>query len=322
MSHISVMTNQMVKALAPHRDGLYLDCSFGGGGHSRAILAHCPCRILAIDKDPKAVLKARAMKASFGARFDIVYGYFSQIGEILKNRNIHHIDGLIFDAGLSSLQLDDGERGFSFSHDGPLDMRMDQSQSPSAFDIIHRLSEKELSDILYLYGEERWAKKIARAIVKERHRAPIETTKRLADMIMKAKPFQRFSKIHPATRSFQALRIFVNNELQELYDGLCQAECFLKAGGNLVVISFHSLEDRIVKNFFKTRSGRDFNENRYEPLAERLEPSFTITKPFLYRPDDDEIKANPRARSARLRWGQRTTAPAQHAQNLSLPSAR
>ena len=295
--HRPVMRAEAVRFLAPDRGGIYVDGTVGLGGHAAAILAAGPeVRLIGIDRDPQALRYAAARLAQFGDRVRLVHGNYRDLAEILSNLGIEAIDGFLLDLGLSSLQLDASERGFSFRADGPLDMRMDPTQGRSAADLVNAASVEELARILRDYGEERFAGRIARAIVAAR---PIETTGALAEIVRRAIP-RRFHerRIDPATRTFQALRIAVNDELRNLQDGLAAGFAALRPGGVIVVISFHSLEDRIVKRFF-----RKLATPRYESLAPGppLPPQAEVLTKKPLRPSEEEIGENPRARSAKLR---------------------
>ena len=295
--HRPVMRTEAVRFLAPDRGGIYVDGTVGLGGHAAAILAAGPeVRLIGIDRDPQALRYAAARLAQFGDRVRLVHGNYRDLAEILAGLGIEAIDGFLLDLGLSSLQLDAPERGFSFRADGPLDMRMDPTQETSAADLVNAASVEELARILRDYGEERFAGRIARAIVAAR---PIETTRALAEIVRRAIP-RRFHerRIDPATRTFQALRIAVNDELRNLQDGLAAGFAALRPGGVIVVISFHSLEDRIVKRFF-----RKLATPRYESLAPGppLPPQAEVLTKKPLRPSEEEIGENPRARSAKLR---------------------
>ena len=307
--HYPVMLDEVLTALAPKDNGHYLDATFGDGGYSTAILQHSKCRVGAIDRDPDAVRRAKSNMVDFGDRFTIFEGPFSALETLTAGTDFEALDGIVFDLGVSSPQLDEAERGFSFRFDGPLDMRMSQS-GLSAADIVNQAGEKELSQIIWNYGEDRAARRIARAIVKARETSSITRTLELAEIIRSVLPRQKPGQMDPATRTFQALRIEVNGELDEIRAALSAAETRLKPDGVLVVVSFHSLEDRIVKQFLATRSGNVSQGSRHRPAIIMPEPSFTITsrKPSL--PTDTECAENPRSRSAKMRVGYRTSAPA------------
>ena len=313
--HISVLGHEAVAYLAPCAGGVYVDATFGAGGYSRMILDVAGTRVIGIDRDRTAIAGGFDLVDGADGRLTLVEDRFSNLAEVCAAQGAATVDGVVMDVGVSSMQLDQGERGFSFRLGGPLDMRMGQS-GPTAADVVATASEKELADIIYIFGEERHSRGVARAIVAARKDAPITTTEALADLVAKvvrAKP----NEIHPATRTFQALRIFVNEELDELYLALAAAERVLKPGGRLVVVSFHSLEDRIVKNFLAER-GKVAGGSRHLPEVAQSAPSFQILTKRPVVPDDAEIAANPRARSAKLRAAERTAAP-MHADD-DLPS--
>jgi 16S rRNA (cytosine1402-N4)-methyltransferase len=303
--HVPVMLHEVLQELAPQPGGLYLDGTFGGGGYARAILDKARCTLWAIDRDPLAVARGAALAAQYPGRLHVVEGGFGQMLSLLQARGVVALDGVVLDLGLSSFQLDDAARGFSFRGDGPLDMRMGATGTTAA-DLVMNLPEAELADTLYQFGEERLSRRIARAIVAARAAAPITTTAQLAGIIRGVVPPSR-DGIHPATRSFQALRIRVNDELGEIERGLEAAAGLLAPGGRLVVVSFHSLEDRLVKNFFANVSGRAPGVSRHDPrgMDRRATPRFRLLTARARRPGEAEIGANPRARSARLRALQR-----------------
>jgi 16S rRNA (cytosine1402-N4)-methyltransferase len=302
--HVPVLLAPILRICAPIT-GHWLDGTFGAGGYARALLASGADRVTGIDRDPSALAMAEGWRAPYGDRLVLVQGTFSDLDSLADGP----LDGVVLDLGVSSMQLDQPGRGFSFLRDGPLDMRMGDT-GDSAADIVAEADEGLLADILYHYGEERAARRIARAIVAERAKAPIDSTARLAGIVAGCLPRPKPGQSHPATRSFQALRIAVNAEFDELVAGLAAAERALRPGGLLAVVSFHSLEDRIVKRFFADRSGAEGPGNRHAPgLAAqpaRFEP--VTRKPV--GPDEAELAANPRARSALLRIGRRTDAPA------------
>lgn len=302
--HIPVLLRPLLAAAAPVH-GLWLDGTFGAGGYARGLLAAGATRVIGIDRDPSALAAAAPMQAEFGSRLTLVQGTFSEL-DILAGEAL---DGVVLDLGVSSMQIDQAERGFSFQKDGPLDMRM-SSDGPSAADIVASASEGALADILFHFGEERAARRIARAIVDARTRAQITRTLALADIIAKCLPRPKPGQTHPATRSFQALRIAVNGEFDQLVGALSAAERALKIGGILAVVTFHSLEDRVVKRFFQTASGDAPNANRYAPLSEKTTARFDLITRKAVGPDDTELAENPRARSAKLRIARRMDAPA------------
>ncbi len=305
--HVPVLGRQAIEMLRPRDGGIYVDATFGAGGYSRAILDTAGTRVIGIDRDRSAVAGGFDLVNRSGSRLTLVEDRFSNLAEICAAQGISSVDGVVMDVGVSSMQLDEAERGFSFRLGGPLDMRMGHD-GPTAADVIAKASEADLANIIYIFGEERHSRGVARAIVAARKQAPITTTRALADIIAKvvrSKP----GDIHPATRTFQGLRIFVNEELDELHLALSAAERVLKPGGRLVVVSFHSLEDRIVKNFFAER-GKAGGGSRHLPEIALAAPSFVILTKRPVTPDDAEISANPRARSAKLRAAERTQAPA------------
>jgi 16S rRNA (cytosine1402-N4)-methyltransferase len=310
-AHRPVMLAEVLAALAPRDGAVYLDGTFGAGGYSRALLEAATCTVWAVDCDPAAVVRGDALSSDYGERFHILHGRFSDMASLLAAHGVIAVDGIALDLGVSSPQLDDAARGFSFRFDGPLDMRMD-AKGETAAEIIARASESELADIIFQFGEERHARRIARALVAERGRAPIERTIQLRNIVRAAVPRASGETIDASTRTFQALRIYVNDELGELDRGLAAAEALLAPGGVLVVVSFHSLEDRRVKTFLRTRSGGAPRASRHLPaeVGRAAAPTFELVTRRALRPTDSEIAQNPRARSARLRAGRRTTAPA------------
>ena len=307
--HIPVLLDEVLDALALREGGLYIDGTFGAGGYTRAILATPRARVLAFDRDPNAIAAAAETVAASEGRLTLVQERFGDLASVAEQLGLSGFDGVTLDIGVSSMQLDEAARGFSFRFDGPLDMRMEQA-GRSAADIVNEASEEELADIIYHYGEERLARKIARAIVADRKAKPFLTTKSLADLLGRIIPHKP-TDIHPATRTFQALRIAVNDELGELARALAGAEEVLREGGRLAVVSFHSLEDRIVKQFLSTRAGRGQARSRLLP-GEPIPPASTFElvgkQPVIAGPE--ETARNPRSRSAKLRVAQRTSAPA------------
>ncbi|WP_274379282.1 16S rRNA (cytosine(1402)-N(4))-methyltransferase RsmH [Teichococcus vastitatis] len=300
--HRPVMLHEVIEQLAPRDGGIYLDGTFGGGGYARAILGAARCTLLAIDRDPDAIARGAALAAEFPERLALVEGRFGDMLELLTARGVTRLDGVVLDLGVSSFQIDQAERGFSFRADGPLDMRMEKS-GPSAADLVNRLPEAELADILWQLGEERHSRRIARTIVAARREAPIETTGQLVRLIHSVMPRDP-SGIDSATRSFQALRLKVNDELGEVERGLAAAAQLLAPGGRLVVVAFHSLEDRIVKRFMQQAAGRAPGASRHAPsamLGPATKPAYRLVTTNALRPGEAETSANPRARSARLR---------------------
>ncbi len=301
--HIPVLLRPLLAAVAPVR-GVWLDGTFGAGGYSRALLEAGAEKVIGVDRDPLAFELAASWAGNWGARLELVQGVFSRLDEYAQG-----LDGVVLDIGVSSMQIDQAERGFSFMKDGPLDMRMSQ-EGRSAADIVNTADEDELADILFHYGEERASRRIARAIARARAEAPITSTLRLAELVEGCLPRAKPGQSHPATRSFQALRIAVNDEYGELVGGLEAAERALRPGGQLAVVTFHSVEDRIVKRFFTARSGGGGRGSRHAPDIAKAAPQFTQASRKAIGPDDQELAENPRARSAKLRVGQRTDAPA------------
>lgn len=306
--HIPVLLDAVLSALAP-KDGVsYIDATFGEGGLAKALLEAACCRVLAIDRDPDAIARGAALARRYPRRLELIRGRYGEMKTLLAPFSAGPIAGVVLDLGLSSAQLDDPLRGFSFRFDGPLDMRMSR-EGESAGDLVRSLSESELARILSAYGEERFARRLARAIVRERERQPIRRTGELAALVRAAVPAEK-GGLDPATRTFQALRIAVNDELSELDRGLLAAEELLMPGGRLAVISFHSLEDRRVKTFLARRSGAGPGRSRHAPPAsEKRAPSFRLFSRRAVRPEAAETRRNPRARSARLRVAERTAAP-------------
>ncbi|MHB2167571.1 16S rRNA (cytosine(1402)-N(4))-methyltransferase RsmH [Alsobacter sp. R-9] len=310
--HVPVLLREVLEALSVGSGGTYCDGTFGAGGYTRGILGAAPdVRVVAIDRDPDAIAGGADLVAEAAGRLALVKGRFGDLDRIAAEAGLAPLDGVVLDIGVSSMQLDEADRGFSFRHDGPLDMRMEQA-GESAADLVNGMAEGALADLIYKYGEERRSRAVARAIVAARREAPITTTRRLAEIVasvVRSAP----GDIHPATRTFQALRIAVNDELGELERALEAAERILKPGGRLVVVTFHSLEDRIVKQFLQERSGRDAAPSRHAPAAAREASTFApvTRKPVVAGPA--ECTANPRARSAKLRAAERTDAPARPA---------
>ncbi|HJZ68048.1 MAG TPA: 16S rRNA (cytosine(1402)-N(4))-methyltransferase RsmH [Blastocatellia bacterium] len=313
--HEPVLLEEVIRWLQPQQGGLFVDCTVGVGGHARAILdASVQTRVIGIDRDPQALAVARERLALFEERVQLVHANFGEIATILEQAGVNQARGVLADLGVSSLQLQRSERGFSFTCDAPLDMRMDQTSSPTAADLVNQLSEQELANLIFEHGEERGARKIARRVVQERDRQPITTTKQLADIVVRGLNVPGRWRIHPATRTFQALRIAVNDELESLERFIPDAISVLAHGGRLAIISFHSLEDRIVKRSFLRESGRCLCEPQRWPsrpeqrgsdegICERCGARRRVTiltrKPV--RPTAEEIGRNPRSRSSLLR---------------------
>ncbi len=302
-AHIPVLIDAILKHCAPI-GGRWLDGTFGAGGYTRALLEAGAVHVTAVDRDPLAFEMAAPWVGAYGDRITLVEGVFSRLDDYEQA-----LDGVVLDLGVSSMQLDIAERGFSFMKDGPLDMRMSQS-GPSAADIVNTADEAEIADILFHYGEERASRRIARAIGRARAEAPIATTLRLAEIVESCLPRAKPGQSHPATRSFQALRIAVNDEYGELFSGLMAAERALAPGGMLAVVTFHSVEDRMVKRFMQARAGKSGNVNRYAPDVQREDPAFELVTRKAVGAEPDELAANPRARSAKLRVARRTGVPA------------
>src|SRR5215470_2879395 len=314
--HVSVLLRQAIEQLAVRDGGAFIDGTFGAGGYAAAILGAADARVIGIDRDTMAITGGRALVEASGGRLTLVEGRFAALDHIASGFGVVAADGVVLDLGVSSMQLDTPERGFSFRHDGPLDMRMGRD-GPSAADILAVASERDLADIIFNLGEERHSRAVARAIVEARRRGPIVTTGALADIVGRV-VHSRPGDIHPATRTFQALRLFVNDELHELEGGLAAAERVLKPAGRLVVVSFHSLEDRIVKTFVAIRSG-DSGGSRHMPERMPQAATFRALTRRPVTPDDAEIAENPRARSAKLRAAERTEAPARAGAGVALP---
>jgi len=305
--HIPVLVSAAVKFLNVRDGGIYVDASFGGGGYSREILKAANARVIAIDRDAAAIAAGAELAREFSDRLVLIRHRFADLRAAASDAGDDRVDGVVFDLGVSSMQLDDPARGFSFRHDGPLDMRMG-NDGPTAADILGCISERDLGRIIATLGEERHARAIARALVRLREKTPIRSTRTLADAVA-AVVHGRPGGIHPATRTFQALRIFVNDELSELVGGLCAAEQILKPGGRLAAVAFHSLEDRIVKSFLAQRA-KPMASSRHLPQQRGTAPTFEVLTKRPVVPDETEVTANPRARSAKLRAAARTDAAA------------
>ena len=302
--HIPVLLNEVVESIAPKDGEVYVDGTFGAGGYTRAVLDAADCTVYAIDRDPDAIREGQKLVDAYKGRLHLLHGTFGEMAELVRGEGVDFVDGVMLDIGVSSMQIDRAERGFSFQKDGALDMRMSKN-GLSAADVLNTFGEREIADIIYKYGEERFSRRIAAAVVEQRKTAPFKTTLEFADLIRRTVPHKR-EDIDPATRSFQALRIYVNDELGQLESGLSAAHNLLKAGGRMAIVSFHSLEDRIVKTFMQEKSGKTANPSRYMPVVEKQAATLkTITKkPIL--PTESETKFNPRARSARLRVAEKT----------------
>jgi 16S rRNA (cytosine1402-N4)-methyltransferase len=307
--HIPVLLAEALQALNVRADGVYLDGTYGAGGYSRALIER-GARVVAVDRDPAAIVAGQQLVAASQGRLRLVEGRFGDLDAIAQSVAAAPLDGVVLDVGVSSMQLDEASRGFSLRQDAPLDMRM-EGAGRTAADILREDDERRIADILFYFGEERAARRIARAIVADRQTSPYVSTRRLAEMIARVAPARPGETIHPATRSFQALRIAVNDELGQLLGALEAAERALKPGGRLVVVTFHSLEDRIVKQFLARRSGRGEAASRRlpgEPTPAEATFLAAAGQPIL--PGQAELAANPRARSAKLRFGERAAAPA------------
>ena len=308
-NHVPVMLDEVIQALAPRDGGAYVDGTFGVGGYTRAILDAADTTVWAIDRDPDAIARGATLVAEYGARLTMLQGRFGEMSDLLRAAGVDHVDGVVLDLGVSSPQIDQAERGFSFRFDGPLDMRMEKS-GPTAADVVNSMDEGDLAYLISRLGEERRARRVARAIVEARTAGPITRTSELADIVRRAVPQGR-SRIDPATRTFMALRLHVNAEIEEIDAGLEGAEAVLAPGGRFVVVSFHSLEDRRVKSFLQTRAGATPSGSRHRPPSEPgRAPSFELLRRGALKPREHEIQGNPRARSARLRAAERTVNPA------------
>lgn len=309
--HIPVLLDEVIAVLAAAAGETIVDATFGAGGYTRAILEAADCTVIAFDRDPTAGPRAAALAEIYTGRLAFHASPFSAMAEVVDEP----VDGIVMDIGVSSMQLDDPARGFSFQSDGPLDMRMWAAgeqvtdEGPSAADIVNTMGESQLADLIYHLGDERRSRAIARAIVKAREQAPLQRTRELAELVRRVYGKPPRDGHHPATRTFQALRIAVNDELGELFRGLAAAEKILKPGGRLVVVTFHSLEDRIVKKFFSERSRRSANASRHAPENRQVEAfGFRNVNHRPLGPSNQEIARNPRARSSKLRYGVRTDA--------------
>ena len=304
--HTPVLINEAINALSLKDEGIYVDATFGLGGYSKEILNKCNCSLLAIDRDPQAKEFAKPIKSTFKDNFTFINGKFSELLKFLKETNINKVDGIVFDLGVSSPQIDTKERGFSFKSDGPLDMRM-SLEGPTAEEFINKVEEKTLANIIYEYGEEVFSRRIAKNITNERLTNRIISTGQLATIIRKSIPFSK-QKIDPATRTFQAIRIYLNNEIYELEKGLIAAEKSLEPDGILAVVSFHSIEDRIIKEFF-IKCSNNQSTSRYLPEKNERKNSLEIITRKPISPSTKEIERNKRSRSAKLRVARRTNFP-------------
>jgi 16S rRNA (cytosine1402-N4)-methyltransferase len=309
VAHRPVLLDQALEALRLRDGGVYVDATFGGGGYSAAMLQRARCRVIAFDRDPDAVARAEALLAEHGPGFGIVHAPFGEMVARLAERGLTAVDGVVFDLGVSSFQLDQRDRGFSFQGDGPLDMRMSR-EGRTAADLVNELDERELARLCAEYGDEPQARAVARAIVRARATAPIATTGALAAIVAEAKGGRRGPR-DPATRTFQALRIAVNDEVGELERGLAAAEALLRPGGRLVAVSFHSGEDAAVKGFVNRGGGRQSQPSRHLPPVALAPPRWRWVKAGVAKPGAAELAANPRARSARLRVAERLESAAQ-----------
>jgi 16S rRNA (cytosine1402-N4)-methyltransferase len=292
IAHVPVLTTEALSYLRPERGGLFVDCTVGLGGHTQALLDAGATRVLGLDRDTQALASARVRLASYGDRVELVHADFRSVDAVLDTRGIHAVDGALADLGVSSLQLDGAGRGFSFQRDEPLDMRMDTTSGETAAELLARSTEREIADVIYAFGEERHSRRIAKAIVQSRRERPIQTTTQLASIVRRASGHRGYQRIDPATRTFQALRIWVNHELDGLDRFLETVVRRLRAGARLIVIAFHSLEDRIVKHTFKA-------------LAQGANATVALLTKKPVVPGDEEVDRNPRARSAKLRAAER-----------------
>ena len=306
LEHTPVLLNEVIRTINPQSGKLYFDATFGWGGYTKKLLDSCACEVIAIDQDPKVKSRAKEFKREYGTRFNFIESKFSEICSVLKKLNTKKVDGFMFDIGVSSMQLDNPQRGFSFNKEGPLDMRMGTSEL-TAEEFINSVSEDELADIIYNYGDERKSRRIAKLIVEHRKINPIKTTLHLADIILRANPKKNNHKKHPATKTFQAIRIYLNDEFNELFAGLTNAEQTLSEDGKICVVTFHSLEDKIVKNYFYKSSGKDYSSYKNLPVETNDSEASLIPGKKAIKPSKEEIETNIRARSAKLRYATRTS---------------
>ena len=306
LEHTPVLLNEVIRTINPQSGKLYFDATFGWGGYTKKLLDSCACEVIAIDQDPKVKSRAKEFKREYGTRFNFIESKFSEICSVLKKLNTKKVDGFMFDIGVSSMQLDNPQRGFSFNKEGPLDMRMGNSEL-TAEEFINSVSEDELADIIYNYGDEHKSRRIAKLIVEHRKINPIKTTLHLADIVLKANPKKNNHKKHPATKTFQAIRIYLNDEFNELFAGLTNAEQTLSEDGKICVVTFHSLEDKIVKNYFYKSSGMDYSSYKNLPVETNDSEASLIPGKKAIKPSKEEIETNIRARSAKLRYATRTS---------------
>lgn len=301
MSHKPVLLKEVLDNLAVKAGETYVDATFGAGGYSSAILSTAACNLYSIDRDADAKKFADKLTQKFPQNFHFLAGNFSDMQNLLNQQQVSAIDGVVFDLGVSSMQFDNKERGFSFDSDSRLDMRMNQQNQLSAYEVVNEFSEEEIAKIIKEFGEEPKAKAIAKKIADKRRSAPISSCRELADIVRSL--YFGYFKIDPATRTFQAIRIFVNQELEEISKALVAAKALLRKGGRLIVVSFHSLEDVIVKNFLKKEAGLDLTVSRYQPVVANLNftPSFKIINKSAIKPSDEEVQENYRARSSKMR---------------------
>ena len=305
--HIPVLLAEVIAALAPQDGDIHVDGTFGAGGYTTAMLAAAQCQVIAIDRDPTAIARGQAMVAQWDGRLTLVQGCYGDMVPALDALGITQVQGIALDIGVSSMQIDNAERGFSFAKDGPLDMRMG-NDGPTAADLVNQMAEEDLANLIYRYGDERHSRRVARAIKLQCRTTPYTRTAELAETVRCNVPRTK-DGIHPATRTFQALRIAVNDELGELERGLAAAEALLAPGGRLAVVTFHSLEDRIVKDFLRSRSGTIAQPSRHLPIqAAHIEPTFRLQTKKPVEAGAAEVARNPRSRSARLRAATRTSA--------------